>query len=405
MVRTGSNAPLYRLAAMQTWIMHVDMDAFYASIEQRDHPELKGRPVIVGGGERGVVAASSYEARRFGVRSAMPMFRARRLCPRGVFVPVRMERYREVSRSIMAVLSSFSPLVEQASVDEAYLDATGLERLFGLPRNLWAAVKAAVCEASGLTCSVGLAPVKFLAKIASDMGKPDGLTVLQPDEVPAFLAALVVEKFPGIGEKTLALLESMAVRNGGDVLRYPEDFWVRRLGKAGAVLYNRARGIDEREVIPFTAPKSESAENTFDADTLDRGELEIRLFRQAERVGTSLRRQNLAGRTITLKVKYADFCMLTRSMTLSEPTDSTSRIYESAVALLTALNPTRKLRLIGIAVSRFGWGCAARQCSLWPEKDESRREERNKALDAALDTLRDRFGEDAVVRGKVFPKK
>ena len=390
-------------ACMQRWIMHIDMDAFYASVELLDNPELKGKPVIVGGGARGVVCAASYEARRYGVRSAIPMFQARKLCPQGIYLPVRMPRYAEVSRSIMAIVSRFSPLVEQASVDEAYLDATGLTRIFGPVRELGTALKAAVREESGLTCSVGLAPVKFLAKIASDMDKPDGLTILEPEALPAFLAALPVGRIPGVGKKNLLVLENMGVRNCGDVLRYPRDFWVRRLGKGGESLHDRAGGIDPRPVIPHEPPKSESAENTFAEDTLDRELLETWLLKQAERVGASLRRQRLAGRTITLKVKYADFTTLTRAKTLDAPTSGTRLIYETAVALLRKLNPRQKLRLIGVGVSHFGEDTSQKQFSLLAEKSQDAQSGKDEALDKVLDTLRERFGKEAVVRGKLFP--
>ncbi len=389
---------------MQRWIMHIDMDAFYASIEQLDNPELKGKPVIVGGGDRGVVSAASYEARRFGVRSAVPIFQARRLCPQGVFVPVRMQRYKEVSRRIMEVLSRFSPLVEQASVDEAYLDASGLDAIFGPVRELGQSVKDAVFGECSLTCSVGLAPVKFLAKIASDMDKPDGLTVLEPQDLPALLAALPVSRIPGVGHKTLELLKNTGVHTCGDVRRYPKEFWQRRLGKAGESLYDRAGGVDPRPVVPFEPPKSESAENTFEVDTLDREVLERWLLRQSERVGASLRRQGLAGRTVTLKAKYADFTQVTRARTLDQPFNGTRLIYETAVALLRELNPKRKLRLIGVGVSHFGGGKEARQLSLFSESEQqdAARSGKDAALDKTLDELRERFGHRAVVRGKLF---
>ncbi len=381
------------------WILHLDMDAFYASVEQLDNPELRGRPLIVGGGERGVVSTCSYEARAFGVRSAMPLFQARKLCPRAVFLPVRMERYKEKSREVMAVLDGFSPLVEQASVDEAYVDLTGLERIFGGAAETARAVRDAVREKTGLSCSVGLAPVKFLAKIASDMNKPGGLTVLLHADVPAFLEKLPAGRIPGVGRQTLAQLESLGMRTAADVARQSAEFWSKRLGKAGEALYDRARGIDGRPVRPVVDPKSESAENTFARDTLDREILAAWLLRQAERVGESLRRRNLAGRTITLKVKYGDFVQVTRARTLKRPTNLTRPIYETALELLEELNPARPLRLIGVGVSHFGEG--ERQFSLLPEPEEEDRQ-REARLDNALDELRRKFGRGAVVRGKLF---
>ncbi|MDR3074112.1 MAG: DNA polymerase IV [Deltaproteobacteria bacterium] len=398
--------------------MHIDMDAFYTSVEQRDNPSLKGLPVIVGGGTRGVVSAASYEARKFGVRSAMPIFQAKRLCPDGVFLRGRMDRYAAVSRDVMAVLREFSPLVEQASVDEAYLDATGLGRIFGPVETMAATLKKTVFAATGLSCSVGLAPVKFLAKIASDMNKPDGLTIIRPEDVPAFLARLPISRSPGVGHKTMPALQSLGIAAAADVARYPRDFWLRRFGKAGGMLYDRGLGQDEREVVPFEPPKSESAENTFEEDTLDRDILDAWLLRQAERVGRSLRAQNLAGRTVTLKAKYADFTSVTRARTLAAPTDVTRVIFDTALALLDELAPKRKLRLIGLGVSHFDGedqrppSGAVRQISLFAEAEaESPRGApprdlaRESALDKAMDAVLDKFGPGLVTRGRLLEAK
>ncbi|WP_223290488.1 DNA polymerase IV [Nitratidesulfovibrio sp. SRB-5] len=339
----------------QRWIMHIDMDAFFASVEQMDDPSLRGKPVAVGGSHRGVVSAASYEARRFGVRSALPMSTALRLCPHLIVVPGRMRRYAEISHRIMDALREFSPLVEPASVDEAYLDATGLERLFGPVENMGMAVKARVLDVTGgLTCSVGAAPVKFLAKIASDVNKPNGLFILYPEDVAEFLRTLPVGRIPGVGKRSLDALEQLGVRFAGDVLRYSREFWERRFGKGGVHLHERASGVDPREVEPYSEPKSESAENTFSEDTADRAVLRRWLLAQAERVGASLRRQRLAGRTITLKVKYADFRSISRSHSLPEPTASTETIFDEACRLLDALTLADRVRLIGVGVSNFG---------------------------------------------------
>ena len=403
---------------MQRWIMHIDMDAFYASVEQLDNPMLRGLPVIVGGNSaRGVVSTASYEARKFGVRSAMPMFRARVLCPEGVFVRGNRERYSEVSQQVMTVLHSFSPLVQQASIDEAYLDATGLERLFGQVENLGQEVKAAVHGATGLSCSVGLAPVKFLAKIASGMNKPNGLTVIYPERVPAFLREMPIGRIPGVGQKTLPALQALGVRFAADVTRYPKDFWARRFGKMGEMLYARGQGIDPREVVPYEPPKSESAENTFEEDTLDRDILYAWLLRQSEQVGQSLRRLDFKGRTVTLKVKYADFTGVTRARTLPRATNVTRTIFETAVELFEELAPRMKLRLIGVGVSHFGDDSPqvkterAVQLSLLEEKPLAGRSEtqveleRETALDAAVDAVRNRFGKNALVRGRLFSQE
>ena len=382
------------------WILHLDMDAFFASVEQLDNPELRGKPVIIGGGDRGVVSTASYEARVYGVRSAMPIFQARKLCPDGLFLPGRMYRYAEKSREVMDVLHTFSPLVEKASVDEAYLDATGLERIFGSAQQMALSLQHEVVHQTGLTCSLGLAPVKFLAKIASDMQKPAGLTILAHEDVSCFLQKLPIGKIPGVGKQMLKKLEMFGIRYAADVTRFSPSFWQERMGKAGQVLYDRGRGIDPRPVEPFREPKSESAENTFAVDTYDPELLARWLLRQSERVGKSLRKHELAGRTITLKYKYADFSQHTRSRSLKEPTNSTRIIYETAMELLAESKIQRPLRLIGVGVSQFGEG-ASRQLSLLASAHEEQKK-RDSALDNALDAVQNKFGSKAIVRGKLF---
>ena len=388
------------------WIAHVDMDAFFAAVEVLDNPSLRGKPVIVGHGARGVVCAASYEARVFGVRSAIPMTRALQLCPQGEFIVPRHERYSEVSRQVMAVLRDFSPVVEQASIDEAYLDATGLEGLFGPVQSLGEALKRAVFERTGLTASVGFAPVKFLAKIASDLNKPDGLSILWPERIPSFLHKLPVARIPGVGERTLATLHSLGVSTAGEVSCYPADFWERRLGKLGLMIWERSQGIDRAVVEPYLAPKSEGAEDTLLADTRDRGVLNAWLLRQAEAVGARARRHKARGRTITLKVKFSDFRQITRSRTLPVSTASTRVIYETAAALLHALELPLPVRLIGLALSGFVWGEEELQLclpGLGDGADEApspgQAADRDRALDETLDEIRARFGKDAVLRG------
>lgn len=378
-------------------IAHIDMDAFFASIEQLDHPEWRGRPLAVGDGPRSVVSAASYEIRAYGVRSAMPVAQAKKLCPHGLFVPVRMWRYKELSRRVMGVLQRFSPLVEQASVDEAYLDATGLERLFGPPEEFAAALRAAVQEETGLTCSVGLAPVRFLAKIASDYNKPDGQTIIRPQDVRAFLDRLPVQKVPGVGGRTLETLAALGVRFAGDMLKHPPEFWRRKLGERGPWLHALAQGRDDRPVTPFTPAKSSSAENTFETDTADVAVLRRWLLSQSERVGADLRAMGVRGRTVTLKAKYADFTQVTRSRTLDEPVCDTRSIFETALALLRELAPRQPLRLIGVGVSQFG--ARPRQLSLLAPEAQARPAG---AVDKALDAVRGRFGKGAIVRGDLL---
>jgi DNA polymerase-4 len=379
----------------------MDMDAFFASIEQHDDPSLKGRPVVVGGEHRGVVSTCSYEARRYGIHSAMPIAEAHRLCPHAVYIRPRMERYIEVSAQVRSTLSSFSPLVEMASVDEAYLDATGLERLFGSVENMGKQLKQAVRDSTGgLTCSVGVAPVKFLAKIASEQHKPDGFFMLRPQDVHVFLSELPVSAVPGVGRHFLSELTRIGIRKCSDVLRYSEEFW-RKYGKAGILLWERAKGEDPRLVVPWTPAKSESAETTLDEDTRDREILRIWLLRHAERVGAALRRHALAGRTVTLKIKYADFRQITRQVTLSQRVCSTDAIYRTACHILDTLPLENRVRLIGIAVSGFEISGPV-QLSLLPPQNNDRDEKKHTDLDKAVDLLRTRYGKNAVIRGNLL---
>lgn len=297
---------------------------------------------------------------------------------------------------VMAVLHDFSPLVEQASVDEAYMDVTGLEKLFGPPEQLGAELKRRVREATGLNCSVGIAPVKFLAKIASDYRKPDGLFVLRPEDVQEFLRQLHVGKIPGVGKHVKTELDKLGIRFAADILRYPPSFWEGRFGKWGSVLYERAQGLGSTTVSTHYEAKSESAENTFSRDTVDREELKRWLLHQAERVGARLRRHRYKGRTVTLKIKFQDFSSITRSKTLPEPTSSTRTIFETAAALLDAQALPKKVRLIGVGVSNFH--TAPTQLPLFQDKDKARDEH----LDLTLDAIREKFGSNALVRGRIF---
>jgi DNA polymerase-4 len=376
-------------------ILHIDMDAFYASVEQVDQPEFAGKPVIIGGAQRGVVAAASYEARKFGVRSAMPVFEARRLCPNGVFLPVRRHRYQEVSHQVMQVLDTVSPLVEQVSIDEAFIDITGTESIHGPEIALIRIIKEAIKNRTSLTCSVGIAPNRFLAKIASEMNKPDGSTIINEEDVAALLQELPINKIPGIGPKTALVMKELGIQMAVDVLRFSQEFWVKRLGKGGVDLYERAQGIGPTAVIPHRAPKSCSAEDTFASDTGDMEELKKWLLCQTEEVGRDLRKHGIKGKTITLKVKFSNFKTVTRSTTLPEATHSTRIIYDTALKLLLELKLTEKVRLIGVGVSNFAVGME--QKSLFPNKFLHKQED----LDLALDRIHNKFGCKAILRGRV----
>ncbi len=376
-------------------VLHLDMDAFFASIEQMDFPEYRGRPLAVGNNPRGVVSAASYEIRAYGVRSAMPVVQARRLCPHGVFVPGRGWRYKEISRQVMEVLQDFSPVCEQASVDEAYLDVTGLERLAGPPKVLGTELKRRIQERTGLGASVGIAPNKLVAKIASDFRKPDGLTIVDDADVVAFMAGLPLEKIPGVGKRTLPRLHLLGFKTAGDVQRCSRRFLEDRFGEAGAKLFERARGVHRSPVSPSGRPKSVSAENTFEHDTADVEVLSRWLLRQADRVAAELRKSACLGRTVTLKIKFNDFRQITRSKTLAEPVNTTRRIHQTAAELLGAEEIARPVRLIGLGVSNLIFG--GRQLSLLEGADD-----RAERMERAVDQLRDKFGREAIVRADLM---
>src|SRR5512139_948855 len=317
-------------------ILHLDLDAFYASVEQLDDPALRGRPVIVGGpSRRGVVCAASYEARRFGVRSAMPTARARRLCPDGVFLPPRFERYGALSERVFGVYRRYTPLVEPLSLDEAFLDVTASRALHGGGAEIAAAVKRAVRAECGLAVSAGVADVKLAAKIATDLGKPDGLVVVPPGGTAAFLAPLPVARLWGVGHVTEEALRRVGVATIGDLARTPEAALAAALGASHAkALRALAVGDDSREVVPDEAAKSIGAEDTFGDDLRGRAALEPELLAQAARVGRRLRAAGLAGHVVTLKVKYSDFTAITRRTTLERPTDDDHAIADAARRLL-----------------------------------------------------------------------
>ncbi len=376
---------------MPRTIIHVDMDAFYASVEQRDRAELRGRPVIVGADPRGrgVVAASSYEARRFGVHSAMPIGRAARLCPDGVFLPVDMEKYAGVSRQIMAILAGFTPLLEPLSIDEAFLDVTHTRALFGDGAEQARRIKSQIRTAVGLAASVGVASNKFIAKVASDLEKPDGLVVVAPGGEADFLAPLPVSRLWGAGRVTTADLESMGIRTIGQLAAIPPSHLRSRFGRGGALLSALAHGVDERAVEPFAPPKSMGAEETFELDHRDVERLRATLRGQAERVARELRAEGYAGRTVTLKLRFADFSTITRSHT-SDPTQDGLTVYREARALLDRVVLRQPVRLIGLSVSGLGPAGEGQLALLGP--DAVRRER----LARALDRLVERFGEESI---------
>jgi DNA polymerase-4 len=384
------------------WIIHLDMDAFYPAVEVLDNPELKGKPVIVGGSRRrGVVSSASYEARKYGVHSAQPMAHAFRLCPHGIFLPVRMHRYVEVSERVFAVFREFTPLVEPLSIDEAFLDVTGSMRLFGTPAEIARKIKDRVFEETGLTVSAGVAPSKFVAKIASDMEKPDGLTLVTPERVREFLDPLPVGRMWGVGKVTREALAGMGIRTFRDLRRTDVQALERAFGKHGTKMHLLSAGIDGREVVTEHETKSIGHEDTFEKDILDLEAAAHELLELSHRVGKRMRAEGWKGRTVTLKVKYSDFVLVTRSITLRGATDDGFEIYSAASGLLpkTAVGK-RPVRLLGVSVSQLQPRAQEDQL-LFPD----RRAGKKQVLNTAMDTIQERFGEKGIGPARLLKKE
>jgi DNA polymerase-4 len=396
-------------------ILHLDLDAFYASVEVLDDPSLKGKPVIVGGSERrGVVCAASYEARKFGVHSAQPTATAKRLCPHGVFLPVRMDRYRKLSERVFDIFHRFTPLVEALSIDEAFLDVTASTSLFGGAERIASEIKSCVREETGLTVSAGVAGNKLVAKIASDLSKPDGLLVVPRGGERKFLAPLPVGRLWGVGKVTQEALRRMGVATIGDLSGVPLEVLAKKFGRHGALLHELSRGIDEREVTPEQEAKSIGREDTYPEDLVNPDTVQKELLSLAGRVASRMRRQGVKGRTITLKVKYHDFSLITRAVTLDRGTDDEGEIYRGVLDLLRKTEAgKRPVRLLGISLSHLSSGEESRgregpvQLSLFetrPVKGAAggtaglpvSREKKEK-LNRAVDRIREKFGKKGIL--------
>lgn len=382
---------------MQRVVLHIDMDAFFASVEQRDNPDWRGKPVIVGAlpGNRGVVSAASYEARAFGVHSAMPVSEAFQRCPQGIFVRPSMDHYSRDSEKIMEILQEFSPEIEQISVDEAFLDITGTERLWGAPVQTARSIKTAIRDRLGLTASVGIAPNKFLAKIASDLDKPDGITEVpfDPQRIVSWLAPLSVGKMWGVGKKSAAVFLSQGVRTIGDLQKRSLMQLQALFGANGAGWYDLCRGIDNRPISEAESAKSVSRENTFEHDTADRAQIRSTLLSLAQDVGHRARQAGLKGRTVILTWRGSDFARHSKRVTLTSPTNTAHEIFNQALTLLARLPPRLTVRLIGVGVTNFD---TVQQTSLFDDDPGKKAWERS---ERAVDKVTDKFGRGAVWRG------
>lgn len=381
---------------MQRWIIHIDMDAFFAAVEQRDNPDLQGNPVIVGGlGKRGVVSTASYEARRVGVHSAMPMTEARRLCPKGIFLAGNHHKYAKVSGQIAEILAAFSPVIEPLSLDEAFLDVTGMEWLYLSPVEIAKQIKQRIKAELGLVASAGIAPNKLLAKMASDLSKPDGLLFIEPGKEAAFLKGIPVERMWGVGATTAKQLKAAGLQYIGQLAKADNVVLARYFGNNAAAIRQLAMGLDDRPVVPEHAPKSIGNEITFEKDIHTKEAIKRELLALSQKVGRRLRQDGYAGRTVTVKVRFASFKTITRSKTLTEPTFLDEVIYEIASAIMENQSLAEGVRLLGVTLSNLQpqYG----QPSLFSDDEDKRVQ-----MSEAVDRLKDRFGEGIVTRGRLL---
>lgn len=391
---------------METPIIHVDMDAFFAAVEMRDHPEYRGKPVIIGGDPRrdvrAVVSTASYEARKFGVHSAMPLMQAWRLCPQGIFLRGSMGRYAEVSRQIMQIFSRYTPLVEPLSIDEAFLDVTGCQGLFGPPEKIARSIQADVARELDLSCSVGVAPNKFLAKLASDLEKPAGLTIIRPQDIEKMLHPLPIEKLWGVGEKTAVKLKNMGIDTVGQLARLPKNLLSAGFGSLGNSLWHLARGEDQRCVETVRTVKSVSRETTFARDVTDTQRLHAVLLELAEDVAHTLRHKQLLAGKVTLKLRYGNFDTITRQAALPAPACLTMPIYTKALELLNKVNlQGRGVRLVGVGTGNLEENSGTRQLSFFTEPGLEKEEK----IAEAIDSVAARYGKDAVKRATLMGKR
>jgi len=382
-----------------TPVMHADLDAFYASVEVLREPKLKGKPVIVGGtSSRGVVTSASYEARQYGIHSAMPTSRARRLCPNAIFIQPDFEMYAVKSKEVRRVFDSFSPVVEPLALDEAFLDVSGASKMWAGPEEMAKGVRDDVLGQTGLSVSVGIAPNKFLAKLASKHAKPDGMVLIHPDEVDEFLRPLSVEALWGVGTETASVLKRFGLRTIGDVACLPQSSLERALGSLGGHIARLARGVDDRGVVADSPRKSMGAEETFERDLTDTGEILRFLLKLSDRVASRLRARGISGQTVTLKVRFSNFTTITRSVTLPAEVDGTRSIYMVVRDLISRVlsgggaSGHPRIRLLGVSLSNLKDWPPSEQLSFDPVTGWS-------DADRTLDLVRRRFGEEAIEFG------
>lgn len=378
-------------------ILHVDMDAFYASVELRDQPELMGEPVVVGGSPkgRGVISAASYEARKFGLHSAMPASKAIRLCPDAIFIKPRMDYYAEISKQIREIFFRFTSLVEPLALDEAFLDVTGCERLFGDAPTIAAKIRQTIKEELRLPCSVGVAPNKFLAKVASDLEKPNGLVVVREEEIESFLDPLEISRVWGVGPQTAKKFHALGVQTIGQIRALRLNTLKRAFGLNSEHFFRLSRGQDTRPVVPDRIAKTVSHETTFRSDIDDDDTLRAWLLELTEQVGRRLRRHGIFGKTVQIKVRYWDFDTVTRAKTIATPSQATQVLWETAAELLMNLRQSNQtpVRLLGMGVSQLSRE-EKRQRTLFDGDEQTR----DRQIDEAADSIRDRFGNSAVRR-------
>jgi DNA polymerase-4 len=387
---------------MARQIMHVDLDAFFVSVEQAENPELQGKPVVVGGrpDRRGVVAAASYEARAFGLHAGMPLTTAYRLCPQAIFIEGSFPKYRRASQRFMAILADFSPFLEPVSLDESYLDATGFESIYGSIRQMAVNIKQRIKDELGLCASAGIAGCKVVAKVASELSKPDGLLEVAPGKECSFLAPLPIAKLPGIGSRSERILNSLGIHTVGQLANLPLDALKHHFGATGELMHRHANGIDDRAVEPPAAAKSISRETTFGTDTEDQSLLKATLTYLSERVGSELRQRDKQARCVTLKLRYADFTTITRNHTLTRATNTDQTIFNTGFQLLKGALSQQKqpIRLIGIGVSSLIE--PGKQLDMLDTSNQ-----RLEQLDRAIDRIRKKYGFTAIQTGRTLPLK